>query len=84
MRGGLVPGGWGCSLSGDCVPVGSGVVTPGVGQVQLYALSNNFDPEFFADRFGSDLTMTGAVAAQTTRLVSSVALFRACGSPGVS
>jgi heme/copper-type cytochrome/quinol oxidase subunit 2 len=58
MRGALVPGGGGCSLSENCVPSSSRAVTAGVGQVQLYALCNDFNPEFFADRFGSDLTMT--------------------------
>lgn len=37
-------------------PVGS--ATSRAGQVQLHVLCNDFDPEFFADRFGVDLTMT--------------------------
>jgi len=58
VSGVLARGNGGCSLSGNCVPGGSRAVTTGVGQVHLYALCNDFDPEFFADRFGSDLAMT--------------------------
>jgi hypothetical protein len=36
----------------------AGGVINNAGQVQLYILCNDFDPEFFADRFGTDFTMT--------------------------
>jgi hypothetical protein len=44
-------------LLADAYAPAGGVIN-NAGQVQLYALCNDFDPEFFADRFGTDLTMT--------------------------
>lgn len=44
---------------GDSPTPSSNTTTPlRTEQVQLYSLGNDFDPEFFSDRFGTDLTMT--------------------------
>lgn len=47
-----------CALTDALAPSSGRSAAISTEQVQLYALGNDFDPEFFADRFGTDLTMT--------------------------